>query len=80
MSTPRLLVIILGAWLVAVAATLPGCSAGLAEEDLGEVLTETGQLPGAGEKYPLPEPIYWDEGSPASTSPKPKVEFLKDGP
>ncbi len=55
----RLLVLLAGAWLVL--GTVSGCGPELNEEDLGEVQTEAGELPGAGEEYVLPEPNIPEE-------------------
>lgn len=55
----RLLVMLVGAWLVL--GAISGCGPELNEEDLGEVQTEASQLPGAGEEYVLPEPNIPEE-------------------
>jgi hypothetical protein len=65
MSTSRSLVLVLGALLFAGMSTITGCSTRLNEEDLGEIQTVPGQLPGAGEKYALPEPYFSSEEHPS---------------
>jgi len=49
----RLLVVLMFGCLVL--GTVSGCGPELSEEELGEVQTSAGELPGAGEKYQLPE-------------------------
>ncbi|MHB8900960.1 MAG: hypothetical protein ACYC6Y_19610 [Thermoguttaceae bacterium] len=56
MSKSRLLVFILGGWLISGALATTGCSPRLTEEDLGQLQTQPSQLPGSGQKYDLPEP------------------------
>ncbi len=56
----RMLVILLGAWLI-VGTTISGCGPQLSDEDLGEVQTEASQLPGADEEQVLPEPHFAEE-------------------
>ncbi len=61
MSTSRILLILLGAWMLAATTAMTGCSRRLTEKDLGEIQTEASQLPGTGEKYALPEPYFSKE-------------------
>lgn len=65
--------VVQGLILLALAAGTAGCGPELKREDLGEIQTEAGQLPGAGEKYPLPEPQYEAKEEPAdkATPPSP---------
>ncbi len=55
MLRSRVLVAMLGAWLFVGTLALSGCSSQPSEEDLGEIETSRQELPGAGEKYPLPK-------------------------
>lgn len=57
----RMLVIVLGAWLI-LGTTISGCGPRLADEELGEIQTDADQLPGVDEEYVLPEPNITDEG------------------
>lgn len=54
MSRSRVFVTMLGAWLLVGTLALSGCSPRPSEEDLGEIETSRQEMPGAGEKYPLP--------------------------
>ena len=51
MRLPRLLI----ALLLVGCLTLAGCGPGVSEEDLGTIVTEVPQVPGAEEPFPLPE-------------------------
>ena len=49
--------------MLAAMSAMTGCSRSLTEKDLGEIQTEASRLPGADEKYALPEPYFSkDEG------------------
>jgi hypothetical protein len=59
----RMLVFVLGVWLIVVGTSLPGCGPSLTDQDLGELQTKDSKLPGADEKYELPEPTASEEES-----------------
>lgn len=60
----KLLVVVLGAWMIA-GTSISGCSPRPSDEELGKIETDSTQLPGGDEKYVLPEP-HFPEDAPGS--------------
>ena len=58
----RLMAVLMGICLAL--GTVSGCGPKLNDEDLGELQTRAEELPGAGEKYPLPEPVLSEDEEP----------------